>query len=167
MINYSFIMKKFLLITFALAALSGCAKWVGEHSKDFTHTGCSTDTRGLYTDDPSLLTIKYEDGDLRVTRTNAELNCAFKERGLVCNTRIEGNVIHYDVDYEREEDMVANCICLVEKMTSTVSGLEEGQVYVLQYSDLDFSLKPITFTFKKGLHEIYDVESLYNIVITE
>ena len=161
-------MKKILLITLALAALAGCSKSNVWQSKDFTHTGCATDTRsGFDNENPSLLTLKYEDGDLRVTRTNAELNCAFKERGLVCNTRIEENVIHYDVAYEREEDMVADCICLVEKMTSTVSGLEEGQVYVLQYSDLDFSLKPITFTFKKGLHEIYDVVSLYDIVITE
>ena len=157
----------------ALAAVAGCTKWntpdseENTLSKDFKHTGCSPVTRGLYTDDPSLLTLKYENGDLRVTRTNAELNCAFKERGLTCKAYIEGNVIHYDVVYEQEGIGVANCICLVEKMTSTVSGLEEGQVYVLQYSDLDFSLKPITFTFKKGLHEIYDVESLYDIVITE
>lgn len=157
----------------ALAAVAGCTKWntpdseENTLSKDFKHTGCSPVTRGLYTDDPSLLTLKYENGDLRVTRTNAELNCAFKERGLTCKAYIEGNVIHYDVVYEQEGIGVADCICLVEKMTSTVSGLEEGQVYVLQYSDLDFSLKPITFTFKKGLHEIYDVESLYDIVITE
>ena len=157
----------------ALAAVAGCTKWntpdseENTLSKDFKHTGCSPVTRGLYTDDPSLLTLKYENGDLRVTRTNAELNCAFKERGLTCKAYIEGNVIHYDVVYEQEGIGVADCICLVEKMTSTVSGLEEGQVYVLQYSDLDFSLKPITFTFKKGLHEIYDVVSLYDIVITE
>ena len=166
-------MKRTLLIMLALAAVAGCTKWntpdseENTLSKDFKHTGCSPVTRGLYTDDPSLLTLKYENGDLRVTRTNAELNCAFKERGLTCKAYIEGNVIHYDVVYEQEGIGVADCICLVEKMTSTVSGLEEGQVYVLQYSDLDFSLKPITFTFKKGLHEIYDVESLYDIVITE
>ncbi|MBR2746862.1 MAG: hypothetical protein IKD95_00665, partial [Bacteroidales bacterium] len=108
----------------------------------------------------------YEDGDLRVTRTNAELNCAFKERGLVCNTRIEGNVIHYDVVYEQEGVGVADCI-LVEKMTSAVTGLEKGKEYIFQYSALDFGLKPITITFDRGLHQIYDVVSLYDIVITE
>ena len=157
----------------ALATLAGCAKWGSPYSeeeslsKEFEHTGCSGDTRGLYTNDPSLLTIKYEHGDLRVTQANAELNCAFKERGLVCKTRIEGNVIHYDVVYEKDENMVANCICLVEKMTSAVSGLEKGKEYILQYSVLDFGLKPITFTFNENLHKVFDVEAMYNIVITE
>ena len=146
-------MKRTLLIMLALAALAGCTKWntpdseENTLSKDFKHTGCAADTRGLYTDDPSLLTLKYENGDLRVTRTNAELNCAFKERGLTCKAYIEGN-----------------CICLVEKMTSVVTGLEKGKEYIFQYSALDFGLKPITFTFDSSLHKIYDVESLYNFI---
>ena len=166
-------MKKVIILLSALAALAGCAKWgspdsEGESlSKEFKHTGCSGDTRGLYTNDPSLLTIKYEHGDLRVTQTNAELNCAFKERGLKCNAYIEGNVIHYDVVYEKEMEMVANCICLVEKMTSAVTGLEKGNVYTLQYSVLDYALKPITFTFNEDLHKVFDVEAMYNIFITE
>ena len=166
-------MKRTLLIMLALAALAGCTKWntpdseENTLSKDFKHTGCAADTRGLYTDDPSLLTLKYENGDLRVTRTNAELNCAFKERGLTCKAYVEGNIIHYDVVYEKEMEGVADCICLVEKMTSVVTGLEKGKEYIFQYSALDFGLKPITFTFDSSLHKIYDVESLYNIVISE
>ena len=166
-------MKKILLITLALAALAGCTKWntpdseENTLSKDFKHTGCAADTRGLYTDDPSLLTLKYENGDLRVTRTNAELNCAFKERGLTCKAYVEGNIIHYDVVYEKEENMVANCICLVEKMTSAVTGLERGQKYTLDYSVLGYRLKPITFTFNKDLYQIYDVESMYDFISIE
>lgn len=166
-------MKKVIIMLFALAALTGCSKGIKPDpeeetlSKDFTHTGCSPDTRSSITNDPSLLTIKYEDGDLRVSLTNAELNCAFKERGLKCKANIEGNVIHYDVVYERDEEMIANCFCLVEKMSSAVSGLEKGKEYVLQYSAPDFGLKPITFTFNEDLHKIFDVETLYNIVITE
>ena len=80
---------------------------------------------------------------------------------------IEGNVIHYDVVYEQEGVGVADCICLVEKMTSAVTGLEKGKEYIFQYSALDFGLKPITITFDRGLHQIYDVETLYNIVTTE
>lgn len=166
-------MKRTLLIMLALAAVAGCTKWntpdseENTLSKGFKHTGCSPVTRGLYTDDPSLLTLKYENGDLRVIRTNAELNCAFKERGLTCKAYIEGNVIHYDVVYEQEGVGVADCICLVEKMTSAVTGLEKGKEYIFQYSALDFGLKPITITFDRGLHQIYDVETLYNIVTTE
>ena len=166
-------MKRTLLIMLALAAVAGCTKWntpdseENTLSKGFKHTGCSPVTRGLYTDDPSLLTLKYENGDLRVIRTNAELNCAFKERGLTCKAYIEGNVIHYDVVYEKDEQMVANCFCLVEQMTSAVAGLEKGKDYILQFSVPDFVLKPITFTFNEELHKIFDVESLYNIVSTE
>ena len=166
-------MKRIIIILSALAALAGCAKWgspdsEGESlSKEFEHTGCSGDTRSLITNDPSLLKIKYEHGDLRVTLSNAELNCAFKELGLKCKAYIEGNVIYYHVVYERDEEMSANCFCLVEKMTSAVTGLEKGTVYTLQYSVPDFGLKPITFTFNEDLHQIFDVETLYNIVISE
>ena len=138
-------MKKVIILLSALAALTGCAKGgfpdsEGEMlSKEFEHTGCSSETKGFYTNDPSLLKIKYEQGDLRVTLTNAELNCAFKERGLKCNAYIEGNILHYDVVYEKDEQMVANCFCLVEQMTSAVAGLEK----------------------------VFDVESLYNIISTE
>ena len=143
-------MKKVIILLSALAALAGCAKGGSLDSeeemlsKEFEHTGCSSETKGFYTNDPSLLKIKYEQGDLRVTLTNAELNCAFKELGFKCKASIEGNVIHYDVVYEKDEQMVANCFCLVEQMTSAVAGLE-----------------------KEELHKIFDVESLYNIVSTE
>ena len=166
-------MKKVIILLSALAVLAGCAKGgspdsEGEMlSKEFEHTGCSSETKGFYTNDPSLLKIKYEQGDLRVTLTNAELNCAFKERGLKCNAYIEGNILHYDVVYEKDEQMVANCFCLVEQMTSAVAGLEKGKDYILQFSVPDFVLKPITFTFNEELHKIFDVESLYNIVSTE
>ena len=166
-------MKKVIILLSALAALTGCAKGgfpdsEGEMlSKEFEHTGCSSETKGFYTNDPSLLKIKYEQGNLRVTLTNAELNCAFKERGLKCNAYIEGNILHYDVVYEKDEQMVANCFCLVEQMTSAVAGLEKGKDYILQFSVPDFVLKPITFTFNEELHKIFDVESLYNIVSTE
>ena len=74
-------MKKVIIMLSVLAAVAGCTKWntpdseENTLSKGFKHTGCSPVTRGLYTDDPSLLSLKYENGDLRVTRTNAELNC--------------------------------------------------------------------------------------------
>ena len=138
-------MKKVIILLSALVALAGCAKGGSLDSeeemlsKEFEHTGCSSETKGFYTNDPSLLKIKYEQGDLRVTLTNAELNCVFKERGLKCKAYIEGNILHY----------------------------EKGKDYILQFSVPDFVLKPITFTFNEELHKIFDVESLYNIVSTE
>ena len=112
-----------------LAAVAGCTKWIKPDSeedtlsKHFKHTGCSHDTRGIYTDDPSLLSLKYENGDLRVTRTNAELNCSFKDLGLTCEAYLEGNIIHYDVVCERAGYGEANCVCLVEKNTSSNTAL--------------------------------------------
>ena len=160
-------MKKILLITFALAALAGCSKSDVWKVKDFTHTGCATETRsGIYNNDPSLLALKYEDGDLRVTHTNAELNCAIKERGLACNVRIDGNDIYYSVDYEKEGDE-ANCICPVEKMSSAVPDLEVGKEYTLHYSVLYLGFKPITFKFRKGFHQIINLDEIHNIVIGE
>ena len=160
-------MKKILLITLALAALAGCSKSDVWKSKDFTHTGCAPETRSGFFGEPSLLTLKYEDGDLRVTHTNAELNCAFKERGLVCNVSVKGNDIYYRVDYESQEDMEANCFCRVEKMSSAVPGLEVGKEYTLHYSVLYDGYKPIPFKFRKGFHQILDLDEWRNIVITE
>ena len=163
-------MKRVIIMLSVLAAVAGCTKWIKPDSeedtlsKHFKHTGCSPDTRGLFTDDPSLLTLKYENGDLRVTRTNAELNCSFKDLGLTCEAYLEGNTIHYNVVCERAGYGEANCVCLVEKMTSAVTGLERGKEYIFQYSALGFGLKPITFTFDRNLHQIYDVESMYNYV---
>ena len=161
-------MKKILLITLALAALAGCSKSNVWQSKDFTYTGCAAETRsGLNGDNPSLLMLKYEDGDLRVTHTNAVLNCAFKFRGLVCNVTVKGNDIYYRVDYERQEEGEANCICPVEKMSSAVPGLEVGKEYTLHYSVLYDGYKPITFKFHKGFHQILDLDEWRNIIIVE
>lgn len=147
----------------ALIVLTGCSKWGASHSKDFKHTGCSAETRAsiFYGDEPSLLTLKYEDGDLRVIRTNAVMSCSIKERGLACTASIKGDAIHYTVDYERD-GYDADCICPVDELTSIVTGLHEGKEYTFNYCGLDRYLNPFTFTFNKGLHEIIDVETLKN-----
>ena len=101
-----------------------------------------------------------------IYRTNAFITAEGNGRGK-SNAYIEGNILHYDVVYERDEELSANCFCLVEQMTSAVAGLEKGKDYILQFSVPDFVLKPITFTFNEELHKIFDVESLYNIISTE
>lgn len=154
-------MKKILLITLVLAALAGCSKSNAWRSKDFTHTGCAAETRsGLDNDKPSLLTLKYEGGDLRVTLTNIYLSCDFKDRGLVCDVRVKGNDIYYRVDYEKQAEGFVNCICPVEKLTSAVTDLEVGKEYSLHYSVLYYTFNPVTFKFKKGLHQIIDTDTL-------
>jgi hypothetical protein len=152
-------MKKLTLLLISLALVAGCTKSNILHTKDFSHTGCANDTRsletrsGLFGDEPSLLTLKYEDGGLRVTRTNATMNCSIKSNGIACDVSVKGSVITYNV-YEKDGP-VANCICPVKEMTSVVTGLEEGKEYTLKYC----YFSPITFTFKKGLHKIIDLDA--------
>ena len=82
--------KKLLLILLVLPLWTGCYKSLLPKTDEFTHTGCATDagngTRsGLGQSDVSLLILKYEDGNLRVTRTNATMNCAIKLNGIACD----------------------------------------------------------------------------------
>ena len=154
------IMKKAILpILSALAVLAGCSKSNTEHSKDFTHTGCGETRADAPKDDElSLVVLQYEDGNLRVTRTNATVNCSVKDRGLACRVQVDGNVIQYVMDYEKDGPD-AKCMCAVKKMTSLVTGLEEGKKYNLKYSGIDRNAQ-YSFTFNKDLLQIIDLDSL-------
>ena len=89
------------------------------------------------------------------------LNCAIKERGLTCKAYVEGDEIHYYVDYEKKSDLEEfDCICTVEKMSSLITNLQEGEEYTFKYSCLDRNYKPFTFTFNKGLLQIIDTATL-------
>ena len=153
-------MKKAVLpILSALAVLAGCSKSNTEHSKDFTHTGCGETRADAPKDDElSLVVLQYEDGNLRVTRTNATVNCSVKDRGLACRVQVDGNVIQYVMDYEKDGPD-AKCMCAVKKMTSLVTGLEEGKKYNLKYSGIDRNAQ-YSFTFNKDLLQIIDLDSL-------
>ena len=151
-------MKKILLILLVLPMVAGSTKYDTKlRSKDFTHTGCASaaGTRaGSDDSDKSLLILKYEDGDLRVTRTNAMLNCIITVGGeVICETSVKGNVIHYKV-YEYEKDgLTANCMCRVAEMTSVVKGLQIGKEYTFDYY-CSHEYEPFTFVFKEGLVHI-------------
>ena len=142
-----------------LSCCAGCSLIGVSRNKNFTHTGCATGTKADVEDTPfdevtSLLTLQYVDGELLVTRTNARMNCSIKEYGLVCDVTIEGNVIHYNV-YEKDGPS-ADCICRVERMSSTVTGLQTGKEYTFDYScSHDFA--PFTFTFENGLNLVRDL----------
>ena len=153
-------MKKILLLMLVLPMIwAGCTKSNALRIKDFTHTGCatSTDTRAVEDDETvSLLTLKYEDGDLRVIRTNVLLNCPFEEDGLVCHVSVDGDVIHYIVEKkESGSGMDTDCICLVEEVSSLVTGLETGKEYTFDYA-CSPRIKPFTFVFEEGLFLVKD-----------
>lgn len=142
----------------ALAVLAGCSKSNVDHSKDFTHTGCAETRAAIPDDELSLLVLQYEDGNLRVTRTNAAVNCSVKGRGLACRVQVDGNVIQYVMDYEKDGPDL-KCMCAVKKMTSLVTGLEEGKKYDFKYSGIDRNAH-YSFTFNKDLLQIIDLTSL-------
>ena len=154
-------MKKVIIpILSALAVLAGCSKSNADHSKDFTHTGCAKTRAAIPDDEPSLLVLQYEDGNLRVTRTNATVNCSVQARGLDCRVQVDGNIIQYVMDYEKDGPD-AKCMCAVKKMTSLVTGLEEGKKYDFKYSGIDCNAH-YSFTFNKDLLQIIDLISSYD-----
>ena len=154
-------MNKITLLLLGLALLAGCSKSDANRSKEFTHTGCAYDTRsaetraGWFGGEPSLLKLKYEDGGLRVTRTNATMNCSINNGGIACDVSVKGNVISYFV-YEKD-GADANCICPVEEMSSVVTGLQEGKEYSLEYRCR--ASATVSFTFKKSLNKIIDLDA--------
>ena len=144
--------KAIVLLLLILPVLAGCNRSKESRSRDFTHTGCAVETRADATSGavPSLLILKYEDGDLRVIRRNVTLNCSIKERGLACSAFVEGESVVYLVDYAKAGDEL-RCVCPVKEMTSLVTGLEEGKKYTFDYCGLDQYLPRISFTFDKDL----------------
>ena len=156
-------MKKLLTLLLVLPIWVGCNQKDDpvSRSKEFTHTGCSSllATRAGSDDGGrSLLTLKYEDGDLRVIRTNAMMNCSIKDHGMVCEATIEGKVIHYTVT--ETDGPTANCMCRVKEMSSVVTGLKVGKKYTFDYF-CSREYDPFTFVFKEGMVMIQDLDPHY------
>ena len=149
-------MKRVFLALFVLSVCAGCGNegqfsLKKSFSKDFTHTGCAQSQKlkaGPDDEELSLLTLEYKDGNLLVTRTNARVNCSVKEYGLLCDVSVDGNVIHYKV-YEKDGHS-ANCVCVVEKISSVVTGLRTGEEYTFDYF-CSHAYVPFTFTFDEYL----------------
>ena len=83
------------------------------------------------------------------------MNCAINALGLTLDVNVEGNVINYDI----HQRPLANCICLIEQISSTVEGLIEGNEYILNYNiDFGVALKPIRFKYQSGLKKYVNVQ---------
>lgn len=122
---------------------------------EVVHTGCATATKSALDDDnPPLLTLKYKDGGLLVTCTNMYMNCSIKNNGIGCHVSVEGDDIH--CSFYEKDGPVANCVCLVQSMSTIIKGLEKGKQYNFHYG----SYEPVNFTFNVGLIEIIDPDTL-------
>ena len=156
-------LKRIILLLLMVPIWAGCSQ---KHnlqllSKEFAHTGCATGAEtkaGSNGEDASLLILKYEDGNLRVTRTNAMMNCSIKQGGITCEVSVDGNIVQYKV-YEKDGPN-ANCMCRVEEMTSVVTGLQTGKEYSLDYYCSHAYSRLIPFTFRKGLYLVLDEAAL-------
>ena len=149
-------MRKLVLLLLLLPIWAGC-NWTDDSwaiNKAFTNTGCAGSPT-TKSEAESLLTLKYEDGGLRVTRTNAVMNCSIKDYGMVCQVSTEGNVIHYSVT--ETDGPTANCVCLVEEMSSVITGLKEGMEYTFDYH-CEKQYPSFTFVFNKGFIQIVDLD---------
>ena len=90
-------MKKLFYLFLLLPVLAGCDKTTSGNTDvidtnvtniGFTDTGCNKGQTKSETD-PSLLILKFESGNLRVTRTNALMNCSINGGGIVCEVSSE------------------------------------------------------------------------------
>ena len=160
-------MKKFFTLILAALAFAGCGLMDGDTavSYDFIHSGCAKTTKAGMYDADSELRLTYTPEGLLVIRKNAEVNCAVKQDGLECKVSVEANTIGYRVC--QKSDVSANCLCLVEEMSSTVTGLVEGSEYTIYYwCEDERPLVPISFTFDKNLNLIIDTD-LYMAELVE
>lgn len=153
-------MKRFLALLLVLPVWAGCSQKDNPVSRpaEFTHTGCASglSTRaGADGGVTSLLTLRYEDGNLRVIRTNAAMNCSIKLNGMTCEAYVEGDVVHYKV-YENDGP-TANCMCRVEEMSSLVTGLVVGKKYTFDYF-CSHKYAPFTFVFNERFAKIIEEE---------
>ena len=156
-------MKKISALFAALLLFAGCSDFDIVSSVELTHTGCANETKGLFggNDSKPMLYLEKTQVGLAITRTNARLNCIIKDSddALVCDVRIEGTDIYYSV-YEREGP-IANCMCPVERISSTVTGLQNNTEYVLHYFCGE-SYMPINFRYRDGLKLKLDLRDYEN-----
>ena len=151
-------MKRLLFILIPVLLLCFCGKESAVQLVKFTDSGCSQaqmspDTRAGG-GQPSQLILKHSSEGLVITRTNALMNCSIKNDGMGCEVSIEGNTIHLKV-YEKGEKL--RCVCPVETMSSTVSGLSTGNAYILDYT-CDGTYSPISFTYEEGMKMVIDLD---------
>ena len=154
--------KNIMLMLVVLLVGAGCnvqdAVTEKPQNKDFTDSGCNRTKAGSEGEDVSLLMLKYQDGNLLVTRTNAFMNCSIHKGGIVCEVNFAGSEIHYKV-YEKD-GITLKCICPVDKMSSVISGLQLGKQYTFYYTCSQEEFVPITFPFEKSLNIILDADTL-------
>lgn len=154
------IMKPLVLILFSSLLVCFCAKENVVQLTGFTDTGCGRETVSVLTKSwdgrVPTLTLKYSPEGLVIIHTDAVLNCSINDGGIGCDFSIDGNVIKLRT-YEKNGAFL-KCICPVDRMSATVSGLRTGSEYVLEYTCGSTTYVPIDFLYGKDLDKVIDLD---------
>lgn len=155
-------MKRLISIILPVLLLLSCSKEpaVVELS-GFTDTGCGRENVAALTKSwegrAPLLTLEYSSAGLLVTHTDAVLNCSINNGGIGCDLSIDGNILRMRT-YEKDGNFL-KCLCPVDEMKATVSGLRLDTEYVLEYACGSTKYVPINFRFEKGLKKTIDLDT--------
>ena len=153
---------KRLIFTLLLSALLFCScdkeGSVAVQLAAFTDTGCGRENimTKSWEDRHPVMTLMDTPEGLVITHNDAVLNCSIVNGGIGCDLSVEGNVVKLRT-YEKDGDFL-KCICPVDEMSATVSGLSVGNEYVLEYSCGSTTYVPIDFYYRKGLHMVIDLD---------
>ena len=153
-------MKGLLFILFPVLLLCSCAKEQNVELVSFTYSGCADSSPSAAApstrseDTHSLLILKYTSEGFVITRTNAIMNCSINNDGIGCNVSLDGDTIHLSA-HEKGDPL--RCVCPVETMTYTLSGLQTGKAYILDYS-CDENFLPISFSYIKDMTIVIDLD---------
>ena len=125
---------------------------------NFTDTGCGREnvTTKSWDDWNPTMTLRDTPDGLVITHYDAVLNCSIVNGGIGCDFSIEGNVVKLRT-YEKDGDFL-KCICPVDEMSATVTGLSIGTEYVLEYTCGSTKYVPIDFYYRKGLDIVIDLD---------
>lgn len=145
-----------LILMLAVILVSGCeSKSSGRaRQKYFNSTLCSGTKASDEGTEPGssrcTLNLKYTNGALAVSLLNFPAGCEVKE-GLDCRTVLEGSTLSIYVTQKSTHS--ANCICVVDKTETKVTGLSKGKYSLVYYycSAMGNISQRVDFEFSKDL----------------
>lgn len=160
--NVQSLMKRLFSILLPVFLLLSCSKESAVvELMGFTDTGCGHDSVAALTKSwegrSPALTLEYSSSGLVVTHTDAVLNCSIRNGGIGCDFSVDGNIIRMRT-YEKNGDFL-KCLCPVDEMKATLSGLVLDTEYVLEYACSSTRYVPINFRFEKGLKKTIDLDT--------
>ena len=147
--NYLRIISAFMLLS---AGLSGCMEETPSNINpklvEISDKGCVNDTKA--SSEKAYLYLDNEDGNLVVKLCGVGENCAFKYTGFTADVFADGNTISLYINHNYT--ISANCVCTVEEIKTTISGLENGSYDIVIYFN-DWGSWKESFRFSKSLHK--------------